>query len=518
MKLFGWEFKKSDNETPIESFAPEVKDDGAVVVAAGGSYGTYIDLEGTVRSEAELISRYREMSMQPEVEVAIDDIVNEAIVSDDNYIVRLILDDVRVVSDNVKKLIEREFKNILDLLDFNDHAYEIFKRWYVDGKIYYHVIIDEKNPKLGITELRYIDPRKMRKIREVTKKRKEAFTLSVNKNEYYMYSEKGFLSGSVAGTSTDYMAASGFKIAADSVLHTTSGLTDQNNSTVLSYLHKAIRPLNQLRVLEDATVIYRISRAPERRIFYIDVGNLPKVKAEQYVRDMMVKHKNRLIYDQSTGEVRDDRKFMSMLEDYWLPRREGNKGTEITTLPSGQNLGELADVLYFQKKLYKSLYVPVSRIDPETPFVLATEISRDELKFAKFINRLRNRFSDLFLKALEKQLLLKAIVSQEEWDAIRKTLKFDFQRDNHFTEIKDAELMNKRVDLANGLQTFVGKYFSNDYIRRTVFKQDDDDIVQQDELINKEMSSEIYNPPAPQMEPTDNPSQPPIEPSDDSTN
>lgn len=495
MKLFGWEFKKADEDKPVESFSPELKDDGAVVVAAGGSYGTYVDLEGTSRSEAELITRYREMSMQPEVEAAVDDIVNDAIVVDRNYIVRIVLDNVKIVSPNIKKMIEQEFKNVLELLDFNRHGYEIFKRWYVDGRIYYHVIIDEKAPRLGIRELRYIDPRKMRKIREVKRERKEGFTVAITKDEYYMYSEKGFLVGSTAGTAADYTSASGLKIALDSVLHNTSGLTDQNNSMVLSYLHKAIRPLNQLRVLEDATVIYRISRAPERRIFYIDVGNLPKAKAEQYVRDMMVKHKNRIIYDQTTGEVKDDRKFITMLEDYWLPRREGNKGTEIQTLPAGQNLGELSDVLYFQKKLYKALYVPVSRIDPETPFVLATEISRDELKFNKFINRLRDRFAELFTKALEKQLLLKAIISQDEWEIISKQINYEYNVDNHFTEVKDNEIMTKRVGLASAMEPFVGKYFSNDYIRRNVFMMDDDDIEEQNALIMDELDNVQFNPP-----------------------
>jgi hypothetical protein len=497
MKLFGWEFKKAD-EPPVESFSPELKDDGAVVVAAGGSYGTYVDLEGTSRSEAELITRYREMSMQPEVEAAVDDIVNDAIIVDEDYIVRIVLDNVKIVSPNIKKMIENEFRNILELLDFNRHGYEIFKRWYVDGRIYYHVIIDEKAPRLGIQELRYIDPRKMRKIREVKRERKDGFTVAVTKDEYFMYSEKGFLVGSTAGTAADYTAAAGLKISTDSVLYVTSGLTDQNNAMVLSYLHKAIRPLNQLRVLEDSTVIYRISRAPERRIFYIDVGNLPKVKAEQYVRDMMVKHKNRLIYDQTTGEVKDDRKFITMLEDYWLPRREGNKGTEIQTLPSGTNLGELTDVMYFQKKLYKALYVPVTRIDPETPFVLATEISRDELKFNKFVSRLRSRFAELFNRALEKQLLLKAIISPDEWDVISKQIIYDFHRDNHFTELKDNEVMTKRVGLAQMLEPYVGRYYSNDYIRRNIFKQDDDDIEQQDELIAEEQGSLIYNPPQPQ--------------------
>ena len=495
MEIFGFEVKRKQKDD-IESFAPEVKDDGAVVVAAGGSYGTYVDLEGTARSEAELITRYREMSLQPEVEAAIDDVVNESIILGEENVVRIKLDNLNMKA-NIKKTIEAEFEEIKRLLDFEKSAYEIFKRWYIDGRLVYHVIIDETNPSLGIRQLRYIDPRKIRKIREVEKQRKEGFSLSTTKNEYFLYSEKGFLLGSTAGTASDYTAAQGLKIAPDSILHCTSGLTDQNNSMVLSYLHKAVRPLNQLRVLEDATVIYRITRAPERRIFYIDVGNLPKHKAEQHVRDMMVKHKNRLIYDQVTGDVRDDRKFITMLEDYWFPRRDGSKGTEITTLPAGQNLGQMDDVMYFRKKLYQSLYVPINRLDPESNYSLATEISREEIKFGKFITRLRMRFSHLFLKALEKQLVLKKVISAEEWPDMMQYIDFEFAMDNYFEELKEGEMLTKRLTLADQVQEFVGKYYSNDFVRRSILRQNDDDIEKNDEQIAEEQNNPIYNPPLP---------------------
>jgi hypothetical protein len=497
MEIFGFEVKRKHKDA-IDSFAPEVKDDGAVVVAAGGSYGTYVDLEGTARSEAELITRYREMSLQPEVEAAVDDVVNEAIIVGDENIVRIDLDNLQIKS-NIKKMIEAEFEEIKRMLDFEKSAYEIFKRWYIDGRLVFHVIIDEANPSLGIRQLRYIDPRKIRKIREVERQRKEGFTLANTKNEYYLYSEKGFLLGSTAGTASDYTAAQGLKVSTDSILHCTSGLTDQNNSMVLSYLHKAVRPLNQLRVLEDATVIYRITRAPERRIFYIDVGNLPKHKAEQHVRDMMVKHKNRLIYDQVTGDVRDDRKFITMLEDYWFPRREGSKGTEITTLPAGQNLGQMDDVLYFRKKLYQSLYVPINRLDPEANYSLATEISREEIKFSKFITRLRMRFSELFLKALEKQLVLKKVISAEEWPDIVQYIKFEYAMDNHFEELKENEILTKRITLAQTIQDFVGKYYSHEFVRKNVLKQNDEDIEENDEQIQDELNNPIYTPPPPEM-------------------
>jgi hypothetical protein len=488
MDLFGFKIIRKDEEEAPLSFSAPVEDDGATVVAAGGSYGTYVDLEATAKNEGELVTRYREMSMQAECESAIDDIVNDAITTEEDEIVTINLDVVKA-PENIKTRIKEEFDTIRNLLNFDNQAYEIFKRWYVDGRLHYHVIIDPKNLADGIQELRYLDPRKIKKIRQVETKKKGQLPLKKVKDEFWIYNDKGFnTKGTVAATGGDYGSTQGLKIAKDSILSITSGLTDQNNAIVLSYLHKAIKPLNQLRTLEDATVIYRISRAPERRIFYIDVGNLPKMKAEQYLRDMMARHKNRLIYDASTGEVRDDRKFQTMLEDYWLPRREGGKGTEITTLPAGQNLGELEDVKYFQKKLYTALNVPVSRLEPDTGFALGrtTEISRDEVKFSKFVSRLRKRFSQLFLRALEKQLIMKNVITPEEWPDLMHKIDFDFADDNFFTELKDSDVMKERIAVADAMQNYIGKYYSNEWIRKNIFKQTEDDIKEQDELIKAE--------------------------------
>ena len=442
-ELFGFEFKRKVPVDVKPSFSPKETDDGAVVVAAGGSFGTYVDLDGTVRTEAELVTKYREMSLQPECDAAIDEIVNETMAIDEKEIVKIDLDQLEI-KENIKKAIRDEFENCLNILDFNRHAYEIYRRWYVDGRLYYHVIIDDKDLKAGIKEVRFIDPRKIRKVREVAKKRvpggdtNEA-TIIKTQNEYYIYNDKGFNYGNktVGPTTT------GLKIAKDSILHISSGLTDTNGTMVLSYLHKAIKALNQLRTLEDALVIYRLARAPERRIWYIDTGNLPKMKAEQYVRDIMVKHKNRLIYDADTGNVRDDRKFMTMLEDYWLPRRDGGKGTEVTTLPGGQTLGQMDDVLYFQKKFFQTLNVPVNRLNSDALFSLgrATEVTRDELKFARFISRLRGKFATLFTKMLEKQLVLKGVMTIEDFENISPNFKYDFSKDNYFTELKDGEIM-----------------------------------------------------------------------------
>lgn len=495
-KLFGFEIKRLadlKDDTPA-SFVPPTDDEGATVVAEGGMFGTYVDLEGTARTEAELVTKYREMALQPEVEEAIGDIVNESIVGADDEIVSLDLDRIDEMSDNLKERIREEFKEVLSLLEFSQRGYDIFRRWYVDGRLYFHAIIDEKNVRAGIKELRYIDPRKIKKIKEVKKKRvgkDSQVSVTTVKNEYYIFNEKGFLAkGSYSGSSgTSAPGQRGLKIAKDSILHCVSGLMDQNNQLVLSYLHKAIKPLNQLRTLEDASVIYRISRAPERRIFYIDVGNLPKMKAEQYLRDMMVKHKNRLVYDANSGEVRDDRKHMTMLEDFWLPRREGGRGTEITTLPGGQNLGEMDDVEYFQRKLYKSLNVPVSRLDPETGFSLgrASEISRDELKFSKFIDRIRAKFAtQLFNYALEKQLVLKNVMSIEEFDEIKNLINYDFQKDNHFTEMKDAEIYRERIQTLRDMDEYVGRYYSQEWVRKNVLYQSDEDV----EDINKQIEAE----------------------------
>jgi len=477
MQLFGFEIKRKE-EQPLESFAPEIKDDGAVVVAAGGMYGTYIDLDGTARTEAELVSKYREISLEAEIERAIDDIVNEAIDTDSDEVVQLNLDKVEY-GDDVKNRIREEFDRVVELFNFQNESYEIFKRWYVDGRLYYHVIIDEKNPRAGIQEIRYLDPRKIRKVREVKKEPKGPIVVQKTKREYFVYSDRSFMAApGNAGVAQDNSSTGGLRIAVDSIIHVTSGLMDKNNQMVYSYLQKAIKPLNQLRTLEDATVIYRISRAPERRIFYIDVGNLPKVKAEQYLRDMMVRHKNRLVYDAVTGEVRDDRKYMTMLEDYWLPRREGNRGTEITTLPAGQNLGQMEDVEYFQMKLFRSLNVPVSRLNTETANVLgrASEISRDEVKFTKFVGRLRRRFSMLFLEALKKQLVLKGVCSEEDWSELQQQINFDFTKDNHFEEFKDNEVMQSRINLLNQMMPYIGRYYSDLWIRKNILRMDEKEI------------------------------------------
>jgi hypothetical protein len=498
VQLFGFEInRKRPQEESIESFAPPVNDDGAVMVAAGGSYGTFIDLDGTARTESELVSKYREIALEADIERAVDDIVNEAIDTDAENIVQINLDRVKY-GENVKNKIKEEFDTILELLNFHTEAYDLFKRWYIDGRMYFHAMIDDKNPREGIKELRYIDPRKIRKIREVKKKvRGEAAITAANK-EYYVYNERNFMpAGGNAGLPMDTGAVNGVKVAVDSIVHVTSGLMDKNNSFVYSYLQKAIRPLNQLRTLEDATVIYRISRAPERRIFYIDVGNLPKIKAEQYMRDMMTKHKNRLVYDATTGEVRDDRKYMTMLEDYWLPRREGNRGTEITTLPAGQNLGEMADVEYFQRKLYQSLNVPVSRLQSSAEvFSLgkATEISRDEVKFVKFVGRLRKRFSNLLMKALEKQLILKGIVSENDWQELSNNINFDFAIDSHFEEFKDSEVLQNRLANLTEIQPFIGTYYSVEWVRKNVLHQTDDDI----EKIMEQIEAEEANMPEPE--------------------
>ena len=493
-ELFGWEFKRKQVQDPLPSFSPKETDDGALVIAAGGSFGTYVDLDGTVRTEAELVTKYREMSLQPECDAAIDEIVNETMSIDEEEIVKIDLDQLDEVPERIKKVIRDEFKNVLNILDFNRHAYEIYRRWYVDGRLYYHVLIDDADPKAGIKEVRYVDPRKIRKVREIAKKRVRGDTGSSNEavinktqNEYYIYNDKGFNYGNkTVGPTTN-----GLRIAKDAILHVTSGLTDTNGTMVLSYLHKAIKSLNQLRTLEDALVIYRLARAPERRIWYIDVGNLPKMKAEQYVRDVMVKHKNRLIYDAESGNIRDDRKFMTMLEDYWLPRREGGKGTEVTTLPGGQTLGQMDDVLYFQKKFFQTLNVPVNRLNSDALFSLgrATEVTRDELKFSRFISRLRGKFAGLFVKMLEKQLVLKQIMTIEDFNNIAADLKFEFSKDNYFSELKDGEIVDNRINLARNMQDMVGKYYSQAWLRKNILQQSDDDIEEMDKEIEEEANS-----------------------------
>jgi hypothetical protein len=482
--LFGFTIarNKSDEDQDVQqSFSPPNNDDGALTITSAAYYGTYVDLDGTAKNEVELISRYREMAMQPEIESAIDDIVNEAICQDDDgRILNVVLDNLKQ-PEKIKKAIKEEFNTVLRLLNYNNMAQDIFRRWYIDGRMYYHIIIDRENPIQGIKELRYIDPRKLRKVREMRKQKDERTGVEIMKviNEYYIYNDKV-----VTGTSSNFGPV-GVRITTDSIISVVSGLMDSRRAVVLSYLHKAIKPLNQLRMIEDATVIYRISRAPERRIFYIDVGNLPKLKAEQYLRDIMVKYKNKLVYDANTGEIRDDRKFLSMMEDFWLPRREGGKGTEITTLPGGQNLGELEDVKYFERKLYKSLNVPISRLEPNQGFSIGrvAEVTRDELKFSKFVDRLRNRFADVFDQALRVQCVLKGICTEEEWDEFKEHIYFDFIKDNNFTELKDAELMKERLSLLGSVDPYTGRYFSQAWIQRNVLRLTDDQI--------KEMQTEI---------------------------
>jgi len=482
--LFGFEISRRKNEeeqASRPSFTPPNNEDGALTISSAAYYGTYVDLDGTAKNEVELISRYREMAMQPEIESAIDDIMNEAIVQDDDgKIIEIVLDDLDQ-PEKIKKAIKDEFHTILRLLNYKNMAQDIFRRYYIDGRLYYNVLIDKENPIAGIKELRYIDPRKLRKVREIKKKKDERTGAEIIDvyNEYYIYNDKV-----VTGSSSNYGPV-GVRITLDSIVSVVSGLMDSRRAVVLSYLHKAIKPLNQLRMIEDATVIYRISRAPERRIFYIDVGNLPKLKAEQYLRDIMVKYKNKLVYDAQTGEVRDDRKFLSMMEDFWLPRREGGKGTEITTLPGGQNLGELEDVKYFQKKLYNSLSVPISRLEPNQGFSIGrvAEVTRDELKFAKFVDRLRNKFSDIFNQALRVQCVLKGICTADEWDQFKEHIYYDFIKDNNFSELKDAELMRERLSLLSAVDPYTGRYFSQAWIQRNVLRLTDDQI--------KEMQSEI---------------------------
>lgn len=519
-ELFGFEIRrKPQEEAQIQerekSFVPKQDeyDDGAVIVAAGGVYGTYVDLEGSARSEAELVTRYREMAQHPEVDSAVDDIVNEAIVQEpEEPIVQINVDDLKTGA-NVKKLIKEEFDNVLELLNFRNQSYELFRRWYIDGRMYYHVVIDEKDPRAGIKELRYVDPRRIRKIREVKKKKdpRTQVTLPSTEREYYIYNDKSNWGAGNPNFATG--GTTGLRIAKDSILHCTSGLMDKNNSVVLSYLHKAIKPLNQLRTLEDATIIYRVSRAPERRIFYIDVGNLPKMKAEQYLRDMMIRHKNKVVYDQATGEIRDDRKFMTMLEDYWLPRREGNRGTEITTLPAGQNLGEMTDVEYFKKVLLASLNVPASRLNTETAFNVgrSTEITRDEVKFAKFVNRLRARFSHLFLKALEKQLVLKGVITQDDWKEFHQLIRFDYAKDNFFAELKEIDVMKERLSVLQDVSSYAGKYYSHTWIRKNILRQTEEDIEEMDEEIAEEMELVQYQSPEQLGQPGQGPELPPQE-------
>jgi hypothetical protein len=494
IKLFGFTFGDKEVvqvQNPNEaSFALPTNaiDDGAVTITGNAHYGTYVDLEGSIRNELELITRYREMSNHPELEMAIDEIVNEAITrSEEGKIIDINMDNLKQ-PESIKKKIREEFNNVMRMMNFANLADDLFKRWYIDGRIYYHIIVNEKNPKEGIKELRYIDPRKIRKVREVQKDRDPKTGASVIKSiaEYYVYNDRGT-------TTQTYTAQvnQGLRIASDAVININSGLMDAKNTFVISYIHKAIKPLNQLRMIEDAVVIYRLSRAPERRIFYIDVGNLPKGKAEQYLRDVMVKYRNKMVYDATTGELRDDRKHMSMLEDFWLPRREGGKGTEITTLPAGQNLGELEDVKYFRNKLLNALNVPIARLEPQQSGGMigigrSTEVTRDEAKFAKFVQRLRNKFTHIFDEALSVQLTLKGICTRQEWEEFKEDIFYDFQKDNNFVELRDAELLRERINLLTQVDPFVGRYYSADWVKRHILQLTKEQIEEMSKEIKKE--------------------------------
>jgi hypothetical protein len=497
INLFGYTISRDTDVSKLartQSFVTPTTDDGAATVQGGGYFGTYLEMDATAKSEAELITRYREASMYADCSTAIDEIVTEAIAAvDDEQAVQINLDALDL-PDNIRKAIQEQFAQVVKLLGFNIKGFDIFRRWYVDGRIYYQKIIDEKNPKRGILELRQIDPRKIRKVRELKKDKdpKTGVDLIKSIEEFFIYNEKGINyqpNYSTAATG----ANQGLKISLDSISYVPSGLNDSEKNVVLSYLHKAIKPVNQLKMMEDALVIYRLSRAPERRIFYIDVGNLPKLKAEQYLKDIMARYRNKIVYDSATGEIRDDRKFMSMLEDFWLPRREGGRGTEITTLPGGENLGQIDDIHYFQNKLYQALNVPLSRMQPQTgvSFGRATEITRDELKFAKFVGRLRKKFSQLFNDILKTQLILTGVITEQDWLEFKELIQYKFAQDQYFEEIKDAENLRNRIDLLNQMQPFVGTYFSKEYIMRSVLRMSEDEI----DVMEKQIASE----PAPEM-------------------
>jgi len=499
-RLFGFSIGDKEKKSPsVISPVPQNNEDGVDNFISSSFYGSYLDIEGVYRTESDLIRRYREMALHPECDGAIEDVINEAIVSDlyDSPI-EIELSNLNA-SDKLKKIIREEFKNIKEIMDFDKKSHEILRNWYVDGKLFYMKVIDIKKPQDGIQDLRYIDPMKIKFVRQEKKKNKNDYmnvkmnnetdsskTLSPEIEEYYLYTPKATYPAANVGGG----GSKGIKIAKDSITYVTSGLVDRNKGTVLSYLHKAIKALNQLRMIEDSLVIYRLSRAPERRIFYIDVGNLPKVKAEQYLKEVMSRYRNKLVYDANTGEVRDDRKFMSMMEDFWLPRREGGRGTEITTLPGGQNLGELADIEYFQKKLYRALGVPESRIAADGGFNLgrSSEILRDELKFSKFVGRLRKRFAHMFTDMLKTQLILKNIVTPEDWEVISEHIQYDFLYDNQFAELKETEMMNERLGTLATIEPYIGRFYSQEWVRKNVLRQTDGEIIEQDEQIEKEIA------------------------------
>ena len=469
MKVFGFEIQRKKQPEPLSVVAPSQDDGSTVVTSTAGYYAHVMNMDDTIKGENDLIRRYREVSQYPDCDSAIDDITNEAIVAEEDHPpVEIVLDDLKV-SAGIKTKITDEFKNVMTLLKFDQKGHDIFRNWYVDGRLYYQILVDEANPKNGIVELRPVDCRKIRKIKNVVKqKNPQGVEIIKNVEEYYLYNDKGITESTTQG----------IKLPLDSILYTPSGVVDQNTGLMLSYLHKAIKLVNQLKMMEDSLVIYRISRAPERRIFYVDVGNLPKQKAEQYVNDLMNKFRNKVVYDATTGEVRDDRKHMSMMEDFWMPRREGGKGTEITTLPGGQTLGQIEDIEFFQGKLFQALNVPMSRLKGDGGFNMgrSSEITRDEIKFTKFVWRIRKKFSNLFLDALKIQLVLKGVINIEDWPEMVQQIRFDFMKDNHFAEIKENEIMQGRINLLTALDPFVGKYYSPSYIKRNVLMLNDEQI------------------------------------------
>ena len=515
-RLFGFSIENSEPVSPtVVSPVPPNNEDGVDHYLTSGFFGSYVDIEGVYRTEYDLIKRYREMALHPECDSAIEDVVNEAIVSDTNDSPITIELSNLSASDGIKDKIRKEFKYILELLDFDKKSHEIYRNWYIDGRLYYHKVIDLKRPELGIQEMRYIDSLKMRYVRQAKKTDNDKYKLS-NRNvdnpmdyefpeieEYFIYNPKMTYPTGTPAPGALGGSSSGIKMSKDSITYCTSGLVDRNKGSTLSYLHKAIKSLNQLRMIEDSLVIYRLSRAPERRIFYIDVGNLPKVKAEQYLRDVMNRYRNKQVYDSATGEIRDDKKFMAMLEDFWLPRREGGRGTEITTLPGGQNLGEITDIEYFKKKLFRSLNVPTSRMDGEGGFNLgrSSEILRDEVKFSKFVARLRKRFSVMFSDMLKTQLILKNIITPEDWEVMNEHIQYDFLYDNHFAELKNTELLNERLTMVATAEPYIGKYFSQDYVRRNILRQTDIEIIEQDDLIKKEIEKGIIPDPNQPIDP-----------------
>ena len=487
-ELFGFSFRRREEELKKSAPSPvaPTNEDGATSFIAGGYHGTYVDLDGNFKTEYDMVVKYRMMAMHPEVDSAIEDIIQEAIVTDLNDSpVQINLANLEV-SDSVKEMIRTEFDYIKNLIGFDTKAHEMFRRWYIDGRLYYHKVIDLKRPQDGILELRYVDPQKIKKVRQINKIPKTADqfqSLDYGKvDEYFIYNPKGLRNTS---------ANSGIKIAKDAITYVTSGILDTNKNIVLSYLHKAIKVLNQLMMIEDSLVIYRISRAPERRIFYIDVGNLPKVKAEQYLREVMSRYRNKLVYDANTGEIRDDRKYMSMLEDFWLPRREGGRGTEITTLPGGQNLGELTDIQYFQTKLYKALNVPAGRLESGQSFNIgrSSEIMRDELKFTKFVGKLRKKFSEMFQDILKTQLILKGVITPEDWDDMKEHIQYDYLYDNHFTELKNIEMLNEKLNVITAMEPFMGRYFSTEYVRTNILGQSEVEKKELDDQMKDDISS-----------------------------